>query len=126
MVGNLGDWIITGVQGEKYFCKPDIFEATYESVGSIKRIMANDVALHAEVQRLTGERARILEALELRVSEMEKRRKLDQFDDEFWEQGWLKRQRGVEDAIAIIAAILSAPTDTESDPTRSLIERDET
>lgn len=27
-----GDWIITGVQGEKYPCKPDIFEATYEPV----------------------------------------------------------------------------------------------
>lgn len=24
------DWIITGVQGEKYPCKPDIFEQTYE------------------------------------------------------------------------------------------------
>ena len=27
-----GDWIITGVKGEKYPCKPDIFEATYEEV----------------------------------------------------------------------------------------------
>jgi hypothetical protein len=27
-----GDWIITGVKGERYPCKPDIFEATYESV----------------------------------------------------------------------------------------------
>ena len=27
-----GDWIITGVAGEKYPCKPDIFEATYELV----------------------------------------------------------------------------------------------
>ena len=27
-----GDWIITGVQGEKYPCKPDIFEETYERV----------------------------------------------------------------------------------------------
>lgn len=27
-----GDWIITGVQGEKYPCKPDIFEATYDPV----------------------------------------------------------------------------------------------
>jgi hypothetical protein len=27
-----GDWIITGVQGEKYPCKPDIFAATYEPV----------------------------------------------------------------------------------------------
>jgi hypothetical protein len=28
------DWIITGVQGEKYPCKPDIFEKTYEKVES--------------------------------------------------------------------------------------------
>ena len=27
-----GDWIITGVAGEMYPCKPDIFEATYEAV----------------------------------------------------------------------------------------------
>jgi len=26
-----GDWIITGVAGEHYPCKPDIFEATYEA-----------------------------------------------------------------------------------------------
>ncbi len=25
-----GDWIITGVAGERYPCKPDIFAATYE------------------------------------------------------------------------------------------------
>ncbi len=27
-----GDWIITGVKGERYPCKPDIFEQTYEPV----------------------------------------------------------------------------------------------
>ena len=27
-----GDWIITGVAGEQYPCKPDIFAATYEEV----------------------------------------------------------------------------------------------
>lgn len=27
-----GDWIIRGVQGEFYPCKPDIFDATYEPV----------------------------------------------------------------------------------------------
>lgn len=27
-----GDWIIRGVKGELYPCKPDIFEATYEPV----------------------------------------------------------------------------------------------
>lgn len=28
-----GDWIIKGVKGEFYPCKPDIFEATYEPEG---------------------------------------------------------------------------------------------
>lgn len=32
MVAEKGDYIITGVQGEKYPCKPDIFEQTYEVV----------------------------------------------------------------------------------------------
>ncbi len=27
-----GDFIITGIKGEKYVCKPDVFEATYEPV----------------------------------------------------------------------------------------------
>ena len=32
LVAQIGDWIITGVKGERYPCKPDIFEATYEPV----------------------------------------------------------------------------------------------
>jgi len=32
MVASVGDWIIKGVVGEFYPCKPDIFEATYERV----------------------------------------------------------------------------------------------
>jgi hypothetical protein len=32
MIANNGDWIIKGVNGEFYPCKPDIFEKTYESV----------------------------------------------------------------------------------------------
>ena len=32
MHANAGDWIITGVNGEKYPCKSDIFEKTYEPV----------------------------------------------------------------------------------------------
>ena len=32
MTAELGDWIIKGVKGEFYPCKPDIFEAIYESV----------------------------------------------------------------------------------------------
>ena len=30
MTAKPGDWIIRGVKGEYYPCKPDIFEATYE------------------------------------------------------------------------------------------------
>ncbi len=32
MVAKVGDWIITGVKGERYPCKDDIFKATYELV----------------------------------------------------------------------------------------------
>lgn len=32
MRASLGDWIIRGVQGELYPCKPDIFAATYEAL----------------------------------------------------------------------------------------------
>lgn len=33
MKAEFGDWIIKGVKGEFYPCKPDIFEATYEEAG---------------------------------------------------------------------------------------------
>lgn len=32
MKASPGDWIITGVNGEQYPCKPDIFEKTYQKV----------------------------------------------------------------------------------------------
>jgi hypothetical protein len=32
MTANTGDWIIKGIKGEFYPCKPDIFEATYDLV----------------------------------------------------------------------------------------------
>lgn len=32
MKGNIGDWLITGVKGEQYFCKDDVFQQTYEIV----------------------------------------------------------------------------------------------
>lgn len=33
MRASIGDWIIQGVSGEIYPCKPDIFNKTYEAVG---------------------------------------------------------------------------------------------
>jgi hypothetical protein len=32
MTASVGDYIIRGIQGEFYPCKPDIFELTYETV----------------------------------------------------------------------------------------------
>jgi len=32
MTAQMGDWIIKGINGEFYPCKPDIFEKTYEEV----------------------------------------------------------------------------------------------
>lgn len=32
MTASPGDWIIRGIHGELYPCKPDIFEACYEAV----------------------------------------------------------------------------------------------
>lgn len=32
MEAQIGDWIIRGVKGEFYPCKPDVFEETYEPV----------------------------------------------------------------------------------------------
>ena len=32
MIASPRNWIITGVNGEKYPCKPDIFEKTYEKI----------------------------------------------------------------------------------------------
>lgn len=35
MTAQYDDWIIRGVQGEFYPCKPNIFEATYEEVSDV-------------------------------------------------------------------------------------------
>jgi len=32
MKANIGDYVITGVKGEKYPCKPEVFQETYEEV----------------------------------------------------------------------------------------------
>lgn len=36
MRGHRGDWLITGVKGEKYVCRDDIFKMTYEPLGKPK------------------------------------------------------------------------------------------
>ena len=36
MMASVGDWVIRGVKGEFYPCKPEIFEKTYEPVDKEK------------------------------------------------------------------------------------------
>src|SRR5690606_13292840 len=42
MIASPGDWIIRGIHGEYYPCKPEIFEASYELAG-IPPLMKNTV-----------------------------------------------------------------------------------
>jgi hypothetical protein len=43
MTAKHGDWIIKGIQGELYPCKPDVFENTYEKIDTsdMVEIMGN-------------------------------------------------------------------------------------
>lgn len=45
MVAAPGDWIITGIKGERYPCKPDIFEATYDPVGDESEVSDEDAGV---------------------------------------------------------------------------------
>lgn len=44
-----GDYIITGVKGERYPCKPDIFEATYDQAErqQVNPVLENNFKYHA-------------------------------------------------------------------------------
>lgn len=60
LIGSLWDWVIRGVKGEKYPCKPDIFEATYEFVAEVrwpKRAGTGGVSEDIEHYRDMGIRA---------------------------------------------------------------------
>ena len=51
MRSEYGDYIILGVNGEVYPCKPDIFEKTYERCDSFaERIIENEMAMAEEVR----------------------------------------------------------------------------
>ena len=56
MQANVGDWIIKGVNGEFYPCKPDIFEKTYdiaeESLPHQKRVVDEKAELDERREKL--------------------------------------------------------------------------
>ncbi len=46
-----GDWIITGVKGEQYPCKPDVFAATYERVEEVPAVYLHRWSSGDDVER---------------------------------------------------------------------------
>lgn len=46
-----GDWIIRGVQGELYPCKPDVFDATYDPVGANEGTVTGRQEVRVRVSR---------------------------------------------------------------------------
>lgn len=42
MMADLGDYVIKGIQGELYPCKPDIFEMTYEVVANGNQLLLDE------------------------------------------------------------------------------------
>lgn len=58
MQANVGDFIIQGVQGEFYPCKPDVFEQTYEQVagiGFMNRAHAAEAVIAEALARLNDD-----------------------------------------------------------------------
>lgn len=47
MLANVGDWIIRGVKGEYYPCKPDIFDATYSPAAHVSALSAAQAGVPA-------------------------------------------------------------------------------
>lgn len=54
MMAGAGDWLITGVAGERYPCKDDIFRRTYEPVDEEARRLWGSRALRLDIPRRGG------------------------------------------------------------------------
>ena len=66
MIANVGDYIIKGVDGEIYPCKPDIFEKTYEEAktckkGTLNKVITTEVDVDRVVKELNQELGKELE-----------------------------------------------------------------
>jgi hypothetical protein len=54
MIASPHDWIIKGVNGEFYPCKPDIFEKTYEPVFANGGYLEEGVVTPNDVRKMYG------------------------------------------------------------------------
>jgi hypothetical protein len=66
-----GDWIITGVQGENYACKPDIFDKTYGSEGEAADALERVTREEKSLRKYANERDQMCDILRDRAQAAE-------------------------------------------------------
>lgn len=52
MTANFDDWLILGIKGELYPCKPDVFELTYQRVGTQSSTPKRNISALEELANL--------------------------------------------------------------------------
>ena len=100
MIANTGDYIIKGVKGEFYPCKPDIFEMTYELV-NMKQQTADEINKLAEEVYGKGVNQDYEEGF---VDGYNKAKETlyTEFDIiKAFEHGWNQRHYGIDDEILL-------------------------
>ena len=72
MKADKGDWIIKGVKGELYPCKPDVFNLTYEETNDTINIYHDFIQWDKLINRINKNTRRIIEIEEKYETESEK------------------------------------------------------
>lgn len=96
MHASIGDWIITGVNGEPYPCKPDIFEKSYEPAVEDKDAVATTIEQEPNEDCIS--RKRLRESLKKELAIVN--------NNEMYWQGWHDCTVAVEaritDALSVV------------------------
>lgn len=72
MKADKGDWIIRGVKGELYPCKPDVFDLTYEETDNTINIYYDFIQWDTLITRLDKISRRLIQIEEIYETESEK------------------------------------------------------
>ena len=72
MKADKGDWIIRGVKGELYPCKPDVFDLTYEETDNTINMYYDFIQWDTLINRINKISRRLIEIEEIYETESEK------------------------------------------------------